>query len=84
LKEVDVPQLHFYVPRELAERIQEEAFAAQKSVSSYLADLVKREMSSEWPEGFFDEVAGGWQGETLQRPPQGESEQRPLLDPPTQ
>lgn len=76
-----MPQLHFYVPRELAERIQQEARATQKSVSSYLAELVKREMAPNWPEGFFDEVAGGWQGETLQRQPQGEYEQRVDLNP---
>jgi len=77
-----MPQLHFYVPRDLAERIQHEAQTAKKSVSSYLADLVKREMAPDWPEGFFDEVVGGWRGEALQRPPQGEYERRISLDPP--
>lgn len=76
-----MPQMHFYVPKEIAERIVREAQASQKSVSSYLADLVKREMAPDWPEGFFEEVVGGWQGEALQRPPQGEYEQRLHLDP---
>ena len=76
-----MPQLHFYVPQELADRIQQEAQAAQKSVSSYLAELVKREMAPAWPDGFFDEVVGGWQGVPLQRAPQGEYEQRATLDP---
>ena len=76
-----MPQLHFYVPKDLAERIHQEAQTAQKSVSSYLAELVKREMAPNWPEGFFDEVVGGWQGESLQRPPQGEFEQRIALEP---
>ena len=76
-----MPQMHFYVPKDLAERIRQEAHAAKKSVSSYLAELVKREMAPNWPEGFFDEVVGGWQGEGLQRPPQGEYEQRITLDP---
>lgn len=76
-----MPQLHFYVPKDLAERILQEAQTAQKSVSSYLAELVKREMAPNWPEGFFDEVVGGWQGESLQRPPQGEFEQRIALEP---
>ena len=75
-----MPQLHFYVPKELAERIHQEAHAAKKSVSRYLAELVKREMAPHWPEGFFDEVVGGWQGDSLQRPPQGEFEQRAALD----
>ena len=76
-----MPQLHFYIPQDLADRIQHEAQAAQKSVSSYLAELVKREMAPTWPEGFFEDVVGGWQGEELQRPPQGEYEQRIALIP---
>jgi len=76
-----MPQLHFYIPQELANRIQQEARAAKKSVSSYLAELVKREMAPTWPEGFFDDVVGKWQGEDLQRSPQDEFEQRVALDP---
>lgn len=76
-----MPQLHFYVPKELADRINKEAQSAQKSVSSYLAELVKREMAPTWPEGFFEEVVGGWRGDELHRPPQGAYEQRVTLDP---
>ena len=76
-----MPQLHFYIPQDLADRIQREAQAAKKSVSSYLAELVKREMAPAWPEGFFDDVVGKWQGEPLQRSSQGEFEQRVALDP---
>jgi len=76
-----MPQLHFYVPKDLAERIQKEAKSMNQSVSGYLADLVKREMAPTWPEGFFDDVVGGWQGEERQRQPQGEYEQRVALDP---
>jgi len=76
-----MPQLHFYIPQDLADRIQQEAQAAQKSVSSYLAELVKREMAPTWPEGFFEGIVGGWQGEALQRPPQGDYEQRIVLEP---
>lgn len=71
-----MPQLHFYVPQSLADRIQQEARAEKRSVSSYLAELVKRELMPAWPEGFFEEVVGGWQGEELERPPQGEFEER--------
>lgn len=75
-----MPQLHLYVPQELADRIQQEANAAHKSVSSYLAEIVKREMTPAWPDGYFDEVVGGWQGEVLERPPQGEYEDRVSLE----
>lgn len=36
--------------------------------------------SSGWPQGFFEETAGAWQGEPLTRPPQGEFEAREELE----
>ncbi|MBP9503344.1 MAG: hypothetical protein KBF17_14380 [Candidatus Promineofilum sp.] len=75
-----MPQLHLYIPDDLAERIQREAQSADMSVSRYLAELVRREMSPDWPEGYFDEVVGGWVGEALKRPPQGNLEQREPLE----
>lgn len=75
-----MPQLHLYIPDELAERIQRQAQSANQSVSRYLAELVQREIVTDWPEGYFDTVVGGWQGETLERPPQGVFEQRELLE----
>ncbi len=32
-----------------------------------------------WPPGFFEETAGAWQGEPLERGPQGEYEEREAL-----
>ena len=78
-----MPQLHFYVPSDIAERIRRQAQSADMSVSSYLANLVKSEVASEWPEGFFEGVVGTWTGETLHRPPQGEFEIRDTLNPNT-
>jgi len=74
-----LPQLHLYIPDELAERIQREAQAADMSVSRYLAQLVQREISPDWPAGYFEDVVGGWQGKPLERPPQGTLEQREPL-----
>ena len=74
-----MPQLHFYVPEEIAERVRQEARAAGQSVSRYIADVVKRELEPEWPDWFFDEVVGGWQGEPLERGEQGEYEKRDIL-----
>ena len=73
-------QLHFYVPNELAEKVRREAQAAGMSVSRYLANLVKREIALDWPEGFFEEVVGGWLGEPLHRPVQDDFEQREMLN----
>jgi hypothetical protein len=77
--EVDVPQLHLYVPDTVAKRVHARAAAEKKSVSRYLADLVSREVGEGWPGGFFERVVGGWQGEPLERAPQGEYEVRDPL-----
>jgi hypothetical protein len=74
-----MPQLHLYVPDDVAETARSRAKAAGKSLSSYLADLVVNEVAGEWPEGFFEEVVGGWKGEPLRRPKQGRVERRELL-----
>jgi hypothetical protein len=69
-------QLHFYVTDDLADAVKRKADAAGLTVSRYLADLVQREVAGDWPEGFFDRVVGGWQGQPLERPAQGAFEQR--------
>lgn len=71
-----MPQMHFYVSDELAERVRQRAAASRLSVSKYLAGLVKSEVGSGWPEGYFEAVVGGWKGEPLERPPQGDFEDR--------
>lgn len=63
-------QLQLYVPDDVAEMAKSKAKAAGKSLSSYLADLVVEDVAGQWPEGFFEEVVGGWKGEPLQRPEQ--------------
>lgn len=74
-------QLHFYVPDEVEAQIRLKAKQAKLPLSRYLADLVKRETSlqSQWPEGYF-ELFGQWQGESLERPPQGMVEDRLKLE----
>ena len=75
-----MPQLHFYVPDPVAKKIKERAATYGVSTSKYLAELVQRDLDiTEWPEGFFDDVVGGWQGEPLQRPSQGDFETRDTL-----
>ena len=74
-----MPQLHLYLPEELASKVILEAQTRGISVSRFLAELVKREIRQGWSEGYFDEVVGQWQGEALQRSDQGELEMRDLL-----
>jgi hypothetical protein len=75
-----MPQLHFYVQKQVAERIRHEASVKGLSVSQYLANVVKQAFQPEWPSGYFENVIGGWRGELLQRADQGDFDARdPLL-----
>ena len=74
-----MPQIHFYVPESVAVKVKQRAQAAGVSTSRFVAELVKREVDAAWPPGFFEEIVGGWQGEPLQRPPQGQFEVRETL-----
>jgi hypothetical protein len=58
-----MPQLHFYVPNEVAEKLRERAKARGLSLSKYLADIVSQEVAQGWPEAYFEEVVGSWVGE---------------------
>lgn len=72
-------QLHCYVADDLAEKLKKKADASHLSVSKYLALLVKREVESSWPDNYF-QCFGGWQGDELKRPEQGDFEQRQTFD----
>jgi hypothetical protein len=74
-----MPQLHLYVPKEVAAELKRRAKAKGKTVSGFLRELVQREISVAWPEGFFTEVVGGWAGEPLTRPGDLELEERDEL-----
>ncbi len=74
-----MPQLHFYVPEQIAERIREKAEASGLTLSKYLSKLVCKEFERDWPQDYFKRVLGGWQGEPLERAEQGMPEERELL-----
>ena len=70
-------QIHCYIPDKIALQLSEKAEKEHVSVSKYLAGLVRKDMSSGWPEGYFEQVFGGWEGdEPLKRPEQGIYETR--------
>lgn len=74
-----MPQLHLYVPDTTAQLLKSRAEERGMSLSGYLAEVVGREVGDEeWPEGFFEGVLGGWEGD-LERPPQGFYEARESL-----
>jgi hypothetical protein len=72
-------QMHFYVPDALADLIRQRAAQRGLSVSKFLAEVVAHEITDAWPTGYAEEVLGCWQGEPLERSPQGEAEQRQPL-----
>jgi hypothetical protein len=74
-----VPQLHTYLPARLAARVVAKAKARGVPVSRYLADLIRGDVGLGWPDAFFDNVVGGWQGRPLRRPHQGPVENREAL-----
>ena len=74
-----MPQLHFYVPEDIAKQLRARARAAGMSVSRFLATVVGGEATRGWPPGFFDEVVGGWRGKPLRRSSQGKLESREAL-----
>ena len=71
-----MPQMHFYVSEATAQDLRRRAAAAGLSVSRYLAQLVQTPTKQGWPDGYFENILGGWKGEPLERPPQGEHEAR--------
>ena len=59
-----MPQLHMYVPEAVASELRKKAKREKLSLSKYLASVVTRDaVADEWPEGYFEKVAGSWQGE---------------------
>ena len=74
-----MPQLHCYVPEPIARKVQERAEAAGVSTSRYLAELIRRDVSNGWPDGYFQQVVGGWLGSELVRPEQPPMETRETL-----
>jgi hypothetical protein len=69
-------QLHCYVPDAVAEQLRHKAGQAQLSVSKYLSQLVKRDVTADqWPEGYA-ELFDQWQGKALRRGSQGDYEKR--------
>lgn len=71
-----MPQLHLYLPKEIADEVKRRAERQGTSISRYLAEIVRARVADEWPAGFFEEVVGGWAGKPLARPPQPEPESR--------
>lgn len=57
-------QLNFYVPADVEKNIRQQAKARGKSISSYLAEVVKKQVRQDrWHKDFFKKVVASWQGD---------------------
>jgi len=75
-----MPQLHFYVPDDVAEKIKVRAAQAKLPVSRYVANLVKRDVGQGWPEGYFERISGAAEGAPKGYEPSGPPEERLPLE----
>jgi len=75
-----VPQLHFYVPDDVAEQIKARAALAKQPVSRYVAELVKRDVSQGWPKDYFERIAGVAHDALIRHEPSGLPEERLPLE----
>ena len=71
-----MPQLHFYVPDDVAEQIKARAALAKQPVSRYVAELVKRDLSQGWPKDYFERIAGVTGDDPIVYEPSGLPEER--------
>ena len=71
-----MPQLHLYVPEEVAVKLRECAKVRGVSLSKYLAEVVSKEAAVGWPAGYFESVVGSWRGDVpkIDDPPPADQE----------
>jgi len=67
------------IPASEVRKLRKKAAARGLSLSRYVTEIVRRDVTAAWPERFFDEVVGGWKGKALERPAQGALETRDEL-----
>ena len=53
-------QIAIYIDDQLAKRLDAAVKASGQSKSKWVAQAIKRSLTDQWPEGFF-ELAGTWQ-----------------------
>lgn len=73
-------QLHCYLPDDEAELLKRRASQAGMSVSRYLAELARKDLVTEWPPKYFEQVFPEDDVAPMERPPQGTFERRSKLE----
>lgn len=72
-------QLHCYLPEDEAQSLRLRAKRAGMSVSRYLAELARKDLVAEWPEGYFERLFGDPDIAPIERGDQGSFENRARL-----
>lgn len=63
-----MPQLSLYLDEETMTRLRDDSTKAQRSLSKYVGDLIRRdEAQAAWPEGYWS-IYGALTDETFQLP----------------
>ena len=75
-----MPQLHFYVPDDVAEQIKARAAQAKLPISRYVAELVKRDVGQGWPEDYFKRISSAEEGAAIRYEHVGPAEERLPLE----
>ncbi len=75
-----MPQLHFYVPEDVADQIKARAAQVKQPVSRYVAELVKRDVCQGWPKNYFDQISNAAKDTTISYEPPGLPEERLPLE----
>lgn len=63
-----MPQIHLSVDQRTATELAARAAAKGQSLSRYLAELVRREVAQDWPDGYLSAVVGSCAGDPLEEP----------------
>jgi hypothetical protein len=75
-----MPQIHFYVPDDVAELIKARAAQSSLPVSRYVAELVKRDIGRGWPEDYFQRLSAAVAEAPIRYEPSGTPEERRPLE----
>ena len=54
-----MPQMHFYIPAKVAEKIKDNAKRLGLSSSKYVSQLVTEKVEGSWPAGYIERLSKG-------------------------
>lgn len=73
-------QLHCYLPDDQAELLRQRAERSDMSVSRYLAELARKDLKSNWPDNYFEQLFERDDIAPIERGAQGDLEVRTRIE----